>query len=77
MHNRHMKRINAYFTDQQVVAMQAVAGTSGHKVSELLRRAVDMYLERMYQRGLLIKEELPPPVDEALFAELPATIDPA
>lgn len=77
MHNRHMKRINAYFTDQQVAAMQAVAGTSGHKVSELLRRAVDMYLERMYQRGLLTKEGLPPPVDEALFADLPATIDPA
>jgi hypothetical protein len=77
MHNRHMKRINAYFTDQQVAAMQAVAGTSGHKVSELLRRAVDMYLERMYQRGLLTKEGLPPPVDEAEFADLPATIDPA
>jgi hypothetical protein len=77
MHNRHMKRINAYFTDQQVAAMQAVAGTSGHKVSELLRRAVDMYLERMYQRGLITKEDLPPPVDDAVFADLPATIDPA
>ena len=77
MHNWHMKRINAYFTDQQVAAMQAVAGSSGHKVSELLRRAVDMYLERMVQRGMLTKEELPPPVDEAVFANLPASIDPA
>jgi len=66
-----MKRLNTYFTDQQVAAMQAIAGTSGHNVSELLRRAVDMYLQRMVQRGLLIKEALPPPVDEAEFADLP------
>jgi hypothetical protein len=72
-----MKRINAYFTDQQVAAMQAVAGTSGHKVSELLRRAVDMYLEHLVKRGLFIKEALPPPVDEEVFADLPATIDEA
>ena len=70
-----MKRLNTYFTDQQVAAMQAIAGTSGHKVSELIRRAVDMYLQRMYERGLIIKEELPPLVDEALFADLPATIE--
>jgi hypothetical protein len=52
--------------------MQAIAGSSGHNVSELLRRAVDMYLQRMYERGLLTKEGLPPLVDEAKFADLPA-----
>jgi len=72
-----MKRLNMYFTDQQVAAMQAAADITGYTVSELLRRAVDMYLERMYQRGLLIQEELPPPVDEAIFADLPATIETA
>jgi hypothetical protein len=67
-----MKRLNTYFTDPQVAAMQDIASTSGSTVSELLRRAVDMYLQRMYQRGLLTKEGLPPPVDETEFAQLPA-----
>ncbi len=67
-----MKRLNPYFTDPQVAAMQDLASTSGSTVSELLRRAVDMYLQRMYQRGLLTKEGLPPPVDETEFAQLPA-----
>jgi len=66
-----MKRINSYYTDQQVAALQAIADATGHTVSELLRRAVDMYLQRMVQRGLLTSEALPPPVDEAEFAHLP------
>lgn len=67
-----MKRINSYYTDQQVAALQDIADATGHTVSELLRRAVDMYLQRMVERGLLISEALPPPVDETEFAELPA-----
>lgn len=66
-----MQRINSYYTDQQVAALQAMASTSGTTVSELLRRAVDMYLQRMYERGLLTREALPPPVDETEFAHLP------
>ena len=68
----HMKRINTYYTDQQVAALQDIANLSGHSVSELLRRAVDMYLQRMHQRGLLTDHDLPPPVDETEFAHLPA-----
>jgi hypothetical protein len=67
-----MKRVNAYYTDQQLAALQSVADTTGHTVSELLRRAVDLYLQRMYERGLLTREAMPPPVDETEFAQLPA-----
>jgi hypothetical protein len=66
-----MKRLNTYYTDQQVAALQSVADTTGHTVSELLRRAVDMYLQRMYERGLLTREAVPPPADETEFAHLP------
>ena len=65
-----MQRINSYYTDQQVAALQSLATMSGNTVSELLRRAVDMYLQRMYDRGLLTRDGLPPPVDEAEFAHV-------
>jgi hypothetical protein len=66
-----MKKINSYYTDQQVKALQEIADMTGHTVAELLRRAVDMYLQRMHQRGMLNDNDLPPPVDESEFATLP------
>jgi hypothetical protein len=48
-----MKRINIYITDPQHEALSHAAQQSDMPFSELLRRAIDVYLA-------LLREELPP-----------------
>lgn len=44
-----MKRINTHLTDKQIEALKALSKNTGLKVAELIRRAVDKYLEN--QKG--------------------------
>ena len=41
-----MKRIQVYYTDQQLEALERLAKETGLTVSEILRRALDAYLAR-------------------------------
>jgi len=40
-----MKRINTHLTEQQVGRLKKFAEKTGLKVAELIRRAIDKYLE--------------------------------
>lgn len=46
MYTIHMIRINLYITKKQYEALKKLA-QNGTKVSELIRRAIDEYLERV------------------------------
>jgi hypothetical protein len=39
-----MVRTNIYLSAPQLAALQALAGTTGLSVAELVRRAIDLYL---------------------------------
>jgi len=41
-----MKRIDTYITLQQIAELKALAKKTGLKVAELIRRAIDEYLEK-------------------------------
>lgn len=45
-----MKRIQVYYTDQQLEALNRLAKDTGLTVSELLRRALDAYLAQQSKR---------------------------
>jgi len=40
-----MKKVNSYFTEGQIKALKKLSVDTGLTVAELLRRAVDYYLE--------------------------------
>jgi len=40
-----MKRINTHLTNQQINQLKKIAKKTGLKVAELIRRAIDGYLE--------------------------------
>ena len=40
-----MKKINSYFTEKQLEDLRKLSAETGLTVAELLRRAVDFYLE--------------------------------
>lgn len=41
-----MKRIDTYLTDKQIKQLKNLAIETGLKVAELIRRAIDEYLEK-------------------------------
>lgn len=56
-----MKRINAYYTEQQIGQLDALQRKTGITVSEHLRRAVDAYLQDLRSKGLLNDSDLQVP----------------
>jgi predicted DNA-binding protein len=40
-----MKRVNIHLSDKQIEALKALAKSTGLKVAEHVRRAIDKYLE--------------------------------
>lgn len=42
-----MKRVNFHLTDKQIEALRKYAKETGLKVAELIRRAVDKFLEKI------------------------------
>ena len=46
-YNRRMKRVAMFFTESQRQRLRALSQKTGLSVSELVRRAVDEFLERM------------------------------
>ncbi len=45
-YNVHMKRMNFYLTEQQITALQILSKETGLCMSELIRRAIDYWLEQ-------------------------------
>lgn len=45
-----MKRVNYHLTEQQIKALRKYAKKTGLKVAELIRRAVDMFLNEKVNR---------------------------
>lgn len=60
----HMKRINAYYTVQQIAQLDALQRKTGITVSEHLRRAVDAYLQDLRKQGLLNDTDLQVPKED-------------
>lgn len=56
-----MKRINAYYTEQQIAQLDALHRETGMTVSEHLRRAVDAYLQDLRTQGFLNNADLQVP----------------
>ena len=42
----HMKRIHIHLTEAQIRALQALTEKTGLGIPELIRRAIDAYIER-------------------------------
>ncbi|MBV7334643.1 hypothetical protein KFU94_41680 [Chloroflexi bacterium TSY] len=53
-----MKKVNSYHSDQQMADLKAPSEVTGMKVAELLRHAVDRYVDHARSRGLLINPNL-------------------
>lgn len=56
MYNKHMKRTNMkrtniYLTDKQHSQLVNIVKSDGIKLSEIIRRAIDEYLERIRRRS--------------------------
>lgn len=47
MYNVHMQRTNIYLTTPSMLKMQELSKKTGLSVAELVRRAVDAYLESL------------------------------
>ncbi len=45
-----MKRVNYHLTEDQIARLQAVSKETGLSVAELIRRAVDAYINREEKR---------------------------
>ena len=56
VYNVHMKRMDFYLTEQQVAALQALSKETGLCVSELIRRAIDYWLEQK-EENCSVKQE--------------------
>jgi predicted DNA-binding protein len=41
-----MKRVNYHLTEEQIGRLQSLSGKTGLTVAEIIRRAVDEYLDR-------------------------------
>jgi len=41
----HMKRINTHLTSEQIDRLRVISAATGLTVAELIRRAVDIYIE--------------------------------
>ena len=41
-----MKRVNYHLTDKQIASLQKLAEKTGLSVAELIRRAIDAYLQK-------------------------------
>jgi predicted DNA-binding protein len=41
-----MKRVNYHLTEEQISRLQSLSGDTGLTVAEIIRRAVDEYLDR-------------------------------
>jgi predicted DNA-binding protein len=41
-----MKRVNYHLTEEQINRLQSLSGKTGLTVAEIIRRAVDEYLDR-------------------------------
>jgi hypothetical protein len=51
-----MKRINFYLSDPQLAALRVLTQHTGLSMAELLRRAIDAYIQQWYR-----EHEAPPP----------------
>jgi hypothetical protein len=45
VYNICMKRINCYLTEQEIKELQAISRESGLSFAELIRRAIDKWIE--------------------------------
>jgi len=45
-----MKRTNIYLAERQIEQLKIVAAQDNLNVAELLRRAIDMYLDHTYEK---------------------------
>lgn len=53
-----MKKLNVYYTDRQVESLNRLACQTDLKLSEHVRRAVDLYLAEMRKQGILDDSDL-------------------
>jgi predicted DNA binding CopG/RHH family protein len=49
-HDNTMKRTNIYLAERQIEQLKIVAAQDNMNVAELLRRAIDMYLDHTYEK---------------------------
>ena len=45
-----MERINCYLAESQIAYLRAVSKSKGYTVSEIIRRAIDDYLEQQIKK---------------------------
>lgn len=50
IYNRHMERISLFLTEKQIERLKRLSEESGLPVAELIRRAVDEYLDKVSQK---------------------------
>ena len=47
----HMKRIHIHLTESQIKALHAISEKNGLGIPELIRRAIDAYVQQQKQRS--------------------------
>jgi len=47
-----MKRVNYHLTEEQIGRLQSLSGKTGLTVAEIIRRAVDEYLDRKERENM-------------------------
>jgi predicted DNA-binding protein len=52
-----MKRVNYHLTDLQIMRLQGLSTKTGLAVAEIIRRAVDQYLDRKERKNMKKEEK--------------------
>jgi hypothetical protein len=52
-----MKRVNYHLTDLQIMRLQGLSTKTGLAVAEIIRRAVDEYLDRKERKNMKKEEK--------------------
>ena len=52
-----MKRVNYHLTDLQIIRLQGLSTKTGLAVAEIIRRAVDEYLDRKERKNMKKEEK--------------------
>lgn len=47
-----MERVNFHLTEDEIQSLEAISDVTGMKKAELIRRAVDQYIDKMRSRGM-------------------------
>jgi predicted DNA-binding protein len=47
-----MKRVNYHLTEEEITRLQALSNKTGLSVAEIIRRAVDEYLDRKERKSM-------------------------